>query len=193
MTIIRIDFNSVRIDPLTFWWQMIRNCWQMIWWHFCYSSNSKSNTNSLKSVIDVTVSKIGDTDGNQSGESGVTCDDFEDGDKVGNGEKVGKVSVDKDDKTVDNGDKTDEIGDGNESESSYEYEEIEIEVTDSEDDSSSDSDEISKNNSNSIKISASERETSMASIRKIFKIIVKYCWKSWEFFGSFRGVFGEFF
>ena len=151
----------------------------MNWWHFCYSWNSKSNTNSLKSVIDVTVSKIGDTDGNQSGESGVTCDDFEDGDKVGN--KVGNKTVDKDDEKVDNVDKVNEIGDGNESESSYEYEEIEIEVTDSEEDSSSDSDEISKNNSNSKKISASERETSMASIRKFSKF--------WWIMGSFRGVF----
>ena len=120
-------------------------------------------------MIDVTVSKIGDIDGNQSGESGVTCDDFEDGDK---NEANTNVTNNSDDKVkLENGDKIvvgDENGDGNESESSYEYEEIEIEVTDSEADSSSDSEEISKNNSNSKKISASERETSMASIRKFF-------------------------
>ena len=145
--------------------------------NFCYSEKSKSNTNSLKSVIDVTVSKIGDIDGNQSGESGVTCDDFEEVDKI-----VANNNATNDDKAkTENGDKIDdENGDGNESESSYEYEEIEIEVTDSEADSSSDSEEISKNNSNSKKISASERETSMASIRKFF-----------DFFSNV--VFGKFF
>ena len=178
---------------MTFFW----NWWQKIWWQivYCYSSKSKSNTNSLKSVIDVTVSKIGDTDGNQSGESGVTCDDFEDGEKVA--PLVTKASVDNvEDNKVDNVDKVDEIGDGNESESSYEYEEIEIEVTDSEEDDS-DSDEISKNNSNSKKISASERETSMASIRKfsnssnfILVLDSAICKRvSREFSGSFRGVF----
>ena len=116
-------------------------------------------------MIDVTVSKIGETDGNQSGESGVTCDDFDDGEKVEViSNPTNDCAADKKDENVDK--IGDENGDGNESESSYEYEEIEIEVTDSEADSSSDSEEVSKNNSNSKKISASERETSMASIRK---------------------------